>query len=488
MLSKKFKKDQVLIEIRAVNINFGTFEALRDVSMSIHQGDRIGLVGPNGAGKSTLLKIVSGKIVPDTGKVEKSPGASVGYLPQNTTGDNRINKQKSGGEKTKLILSKLFTEQHDVYLLDEPTNNLDLEGLEWLEREISKPSSEGSAFVIVSHDRDFLDRVVNKIIEVNELNHGVRLFECSYSEYLELHKKELEEQWKRYEETSEEKKRLKKTTEQRSDWIKKIERKRANNRNLDAGEKEKPRAAYLRDKEGAMGQRVKAVKKRLNKIAEDLSELSKPESKLPINLKFEEVERSGEIVFRLKDVLYEYKDGTKSIGPINFEAKYSERIHISGKNGSGKTTLIRMLLDQFKPASGDIQVGSRVRIGYLPQEDFLNLDEDVIQTAFRVLGIKRDDEQEGLFRRTLKRFSFEEDDVKKKIGQLSSGERSRLQLALMKLMKPNCIILDEPTNHLDIECVEAMEKALKEFEGTLIVVSHDKKFVKEVGFNKEFTL
>lgn len=483
MLLKKIKKDQVLIETRSIGINFGTIEVLRDVSLIIKKGDRIGLVGPNGAGKSTLLKALAGQIIPDIGSIEKS--ASVGYLPQITNGDSRIEGQKSGGEKTKLILSQIFAEQHNIYLLDEPTNNLDADGLEWLEREIGKPSNEGSAFLIVSHDRDFLDRVVNKIIEVNELTHSVRQFSCTYSEYLDVHRKELEGQWKKYEETSEEKKRLKKITEQRSDWIKKIETKRANNRKLDAGEKEKPRAAYLRDKEGAMGQRVKAVKKRLDEVVEDLSKLAKPESKLPINLIFEDVERSGEIVLRLKEVSYKYNDSDESVGPINLEVKYSERIHILGKNGSGKTTLVKILLGQIKPVAGEFHLGSRVRIGYLPQEDFLNQEEGVIETVFRVLNIMRDDEQEGLFRRTLRRFGFMEEDSNKKIGQLSSGERSRLQLAMMKLMKPNCIILDEPTNHLDIEGVEALEKALKDYKGTLIVVSHDKRFSKEVGFDRE---
>ncbi len=488
MAFQKNLKNKTLIEVRGVNINFGTFEALKDISFSIEKGERIGLVGANGAGKSTLLKALTGKIPVDIGNIVIHPQVNVGYLPQITIGDTRSNDQKSGGEKTKLILSKLFSAQHDIYLLDEPTNNLDVEGLTWLEKEIHNPSNESSAFVIVSHDRDFLDRTVNKIIEVDELTRSIRQFKCSFSEYRDIKKKEQEDHWKKYEETVDEKKRLKKSTNQRQEWIKDIERKRINNRKLDAGEKEKPRAAYLRDKEGAMGQRAKAVQKRMNKISENLNDLEKPERKLPINLEFENTERSGEVVFRLDDIVYIYGQNISKIGPINLEIKNAQRVHIVGKNGAGKTTLIKILLNEINPTSGSFTLGSRVQVGYLPQEDILKPDENIIDVMCDVLNITRNDEEEGLLRRTLKRFGFEEEDSKKNVGQLSSGERSRLQLAMMKLMKPNCIILDEPSNHLDIEGVEALEKALKHFKGTLIIVSHDKRFIKEIGLDIEFSI
>jgi ATPase subunit of ABC transporter with duplicated ATPase domains len=301
--------------------------------------------------------------------------------------------------------------------------------------------------------------------------------------------KEIEDQWKDFNETSDEQKRLKKSMEQRDSWIKKIEQTRANNRKLDAGEKEKPVAAYLRDKEGRMGKRTKVMKDRNDKVVSSLQELEKPTVKLSINLEFEKVERSGESVFEVKDAIYSY--GTEIVGPFNFNVSYGEKIHISGANGTGKTTLIRMLLNELQPTHGQVKIGSRVHIGYLPQEDVLlkNVDnkrENVIDAVCRIVGVVRDDKEEGLLRMTLKRFGFEEDDARKNMEHLSAGERSRLQLALMKLMKANCIILDEPTNHLDIECVEALEKGLTQFEGTLIVVSHDRKFCERVGFSREF--
>jgi ATPase subunit of ABC transporter with duplicated ATPase domains len=346
--------------------------------------------------------------------------------------------------------------------------------------------------VIVSHDRDFLDKIVNIIIEVDEKKRSIREFECTYSEYREIRKKEIEDQWKDFGEAQNEQNRLKKSTEQRDTWIKKIEQTRANNRRLDPGEKEKPVAAYLRDKEGRMGKRTKVMKDRVHKAVDTLNELDKPTVRLPINLEFEDIERSGELVFEIKNATYAY-DGKKSIGPFNLEVSYGERVHISGVNGSGKTTLVKMLLNEIKETNGEVRVGSRVHIGYLPQEDVLikvkeHGRENVIDAVCRIVGVVRDDEQEGLLRMTLKRFGFEEDDAKKSMENLSAGERSRLQLALMKLMKANCIILDEPTNHLDIECVEALEKALKEFKGTLIVVSHDRRFCERVGFTREYKI
>ncbi len=483
-----------LIEVKSAEVHFGTFHALRDISLSIQKGARIGLVGPNGAGKSTLLKLLAKVIHPDTGSVKYGDQVHVGYLPQIAAEDERVGEYAalSGGEKTKRILSDLFSGQCDVYLLDEPTNNLDTDGLDWLLHEVTKPSSASRAYVIVSHDRDFLDKVVNTIIEVDEITRTLRQFECTYSEYRDIKRKEAEDQWKDFTEATEEQKRLKKSTEQRGSWIRKIEQTRANNRKLDPGEKEKPAAAYLRDKEGRMGKRAKVLKDRVDKATDALTELKKPTVKLPINLEFENVERSGEMVFEVSKAVYVYEN-KDAVGPFNFQAMYGERIHVSGRNGSGKTTLIRLLLSEIQPTQGEIKIGARVHVGYLPQEDVLMKSksmgqENIIDAVCRIVGAVRDDKQEGLLRMTLKRFGFEEDDAKKNIEHLSAGERSRLQLALMKLMKANCIILDEPTNHLDIECVEALEKALKEFEGTLIVVSHDRKFCERVGFTREFVI
>lgn len=478
---------QTLIETKSISVTLNTFKVLHDLSISIKKGERIGLVGANGAGKSTLLKTLAGIISPDIGIVKKDPQTDIGYLPQITRSDVRADQKRSGGENTKLILSKLFSKQHNLYLLDEPTNNLDYEGLEWLEKEILKPANKSMAFVIVSHDRNFLDKTINKIIEIDELTRTARQFTCSYSEYREMKKAEIENQWQRYDESIEEKNRLKKSTTQKSEWIRKIEKKRADNRKLPP-KVVKPDAAYLRDLEGAMGRRVKIMQKRLDKMTEKISTLPKPSDAPPINLSFDKTERSGENVFALKNICFSYDSKTQILDDVNFEVKYGERIHITGKNGSGKTTLVKILLGELQPTSGDLYIGTRVHIGYLQQDDAGRFDKNIIDYVCEILGIVRNDEQEGILRKTLKYFNFEDSDAKKTLRQLSSGEYSRLQLFLIKMMKPNCIILDEPTNHLDIEAVEALEKGLKDFPGTLIVVSHDKRFMEEIGLNREWKL
>jgi ATPase subunit of ABC transporter with duplicated ATPase domains len=499
------KRNTTLIELHSASVFYGTFEALSGVTLSIMKGDRIGLVGSNGSGKSTLMKLFANDVLPEglrvspeKGSIKRAKSIRVAYLPQITEEDERISGVEngsrnavgeialSGGEKTKRILSELFSGEYDLYLLDEPTNNLDADGLEWLEREITKRSgtNSGAAFVIISHDRDFLDRTVNKIFSLDETSRTLQQYETTFSKYLEIREAEIEEQWKKYEAEQGEQKRLKKSAVQRVDWMRKIEQTRFNNRKLDPGEKEKPPAAYLRDKEGAMGRRARVIKDRFEQSLEDTIE--KPTVKLPINLSFDETERSGEIVYEVKDVTFAYKGGNPQT--FNFEAKYGERIHITGKNGSGKTTLIKLLLGELKPENGEVRIGTRVQLGYLPQESQFKSEENVIDAVCRILGKVRNDETEGLLRMTLKRFGFEEADAKKSLAVLSSGERSRLQLALMKMMQPNCIVLDEPTNHLDIESVEALEDALLEFKGTLIVVSHDKRFVENVGMTREVKL
>jgi len=522
--SKKQSANTTLVELKGVQVNFGTFVALSDITFSVMGGARIGLVGPNGVGKSTLLKLLArtrelgdgkpghedqfggdGEFAElEKGNISFAENLTLAYVPQ-------IAEQAalSGGEKTKRILAGVFTQHQgrhkDLYLFDEPTNNLDADGLEWLEREIQKIPAT-SAVVIVSHDRDFLDRAVNQIVEVDEYSRTIRHYECTYSEYREIRKKEIEEQWKKYEEEKEELGRLRKSGEQRLDWMHKIERERNANRTINPKEKEKPVAAYMRDKEGRMGKRASVIKDRAERMV-DKSDVEKPITRLPLNLEFDFMERSGEIVFEIKNAICnrgkrEAADETEDVlvGPFNLEVHYGERLHVSGKNGSGKTTLIKLLLGELSPVTGEIIKGSRVQVGYLPQEDTLLASsisiasdgstehKDIIDTVCSIMGVVRDDEQEGLFRMTLKRFGFEDTDARKRVDQLSAGERSRLQLALMKMMKPNCVILDEPTNHLDIECVEALEKALKDFKGTLIVVSHDKRFVEKVGLTREFNL
>lgn len=540
------KKHRTLVDFKDVSLRYGVFDVLKNVTASVVSGDRIALVGPNGAGKSTLLQYVkslaasssiavSGSITVSvslstttndsentaveldliSGKAEVAKDVIVKYVPQLTADDARLQKYAdetgkvtlSGGEKTKKLLADIFAgsdqegqSERTLYLLDEPTNNLDSEGLAWLSHEINSLSKK-SAVIIVSHDRAFLDNTATKIFEIDEYSRSLTAYECTYSEYREIKKKVVEDQWKDFDAKQEEVKRLKKDTERKAEWQHKIERERANNKNLAMHEKEKPVAAYLRDKEGKMGKRTKVAKDRAERFDKE-TEVEKPNTRLPIRLEFDKAGRSGEKVFVVNGAVFTKGEvtansigsspsNTLQIGPIHFEAKYGEKIHVLGKNGSGKTTLIHGLLGEEKTTSGEIIKGTGVKIGYLPQEETLLLygnHEDIIDVVCHVMDTVRNNETEGLFRMTLKRFGFDDPDARKHISDLSAGERSRLQLALMYMMQPNCIILDEPTNHLDIEAVEALEKALKEYEGTLIIASHDQRFIDAIGITRIFKL
>ncbi|MBU3668397.1 MAG: ABC-F family ATP-binding cassette domain-containing protein [Candidatus Taylorbacteria bacterium] len=489
------KKDNMLVHFKDASFRYGVFDVLSHIEFNIMSGDRIALVGANGAGKSSLLKYIAQKndeLELISGSVDMSDDLNIQYVPQ-IPGEEVGNL--SGGEKTKRILSEIFAQKDSgvdvhrtLYVFDEPTNNLDADGLSWLQDEISSLPKK-SALVVVSHDRTFLDAVSNKIYEIDEYTRTVKVYTCTYSEYREIKKKEIEDQWKDYELQQEEVKRLQKDVHRKEEWQRKIERTRANNRKLDPGEKEKPAAAYLRDKEGRMGTRAKVVRDRLGRQIEERS-VEKPVVKLPIRLTFEVTQRSGEKVCMIEDAYFAY-DSTQSIGPFNIDISYGQKVHIQGKNGSGKSTIVKAILGEIKPIKGKVVLGSNMHIGYLPQEKVLESfgnHKDIIDVICSVFDVVRDNESEGNFRMTLKRFGFDDADAKKHVTDLSSGERSRFQLALMYLMKPNCIVLDEPTNHLDIEAVEALEQAILEFSGTVILVSHDKKFVEKVGITKTVSI
>ncbi len=514
-------KHNTLVHFKDASFKYGVFDVLKHINLSIVAGDRVAVVGVNGSGKSTLLKYIAQKQDTDlelvSGTVEIQKDIKIKYVPQVTS--EEISDQLSGGEKTKKILAQVFKTIHAetnnekvLYVFDEPTNNLDREGLDWLLSGIQQLPKQAT-LLVVSHDREFLDTVATKIFGIDEYSRNIMTYSCSYSEYREMKKKQIENQWKDFDAKNEELKRLEKDTLRKVEWQGKIERTRFNNRKLDPHEKEKPPAAYLRDKEGKMGIRVKVARDRALRFDQETA-IEKPKTRLPINLSFDNFERSGEKVIVCDSVVFSYQPiqvnnqsrnqshqqiqsdnqlekQSDHIGPFTFEIKYGEKVHVIGKNGSGKTTLIKGILSDLQPTAGKISLGSQVRIGYLPQEEVLRAygeHKDIVDVVCAIFNVHRDNQSEGNFRMTLKRFGFDDSDARKHILDLSSGERSRLQLACMYIMKPNCIILDEPTNHLDIEAVEALEKALKEFTGTVLIASHDNRFINQIGITRTIQL
>ncbi len=465
----KIEKKKFVLSCNHISKKFNELDILKDVSFSISKGEKIGLVGPNGSGKSTILKILSDEMKCDGGTITKSKALKIQYLPQVHINEENL----SGGEIAKRIIAPLISSDADLFLLDEPTNNLDIEGLTYIEEFIIHSPK---TFIIVSHDRKLLDKSVQKIIEIEPVTKKMYVYEGNYSSYIIQKNNRIEREWNIYSDKSEQVKKLTVSAEERLSWMKEIEKKRKNIKNLPIHEKEKPEAAMLRDKEAKAGRRARLMKDRLERFKEDTKEIEKPKHLLPLHIKFEN-DRGSTNVFSAKDITKKFNK--KTIGPITFEIHYRERVHIVGKNGSGKTTILKILTGEIVADSGTIKKGENVIIGYLSQDTWKRSDINVRDHFLKTIDI-----EEGDARKILNRFRITAEDISKNIQTLSPGEYSRLIIAELIALKPNCIILDEPSNHLDLEALEELENGLKEYDGTLIVVSHDRYFTEKININK----
>lgn len=454
-----------VLSCRHIAKKFDQVDLFKDITFVIHKNEKVGLVGPNGSGKSTLLKIIAGSLEKDDGTVTLSKNLKTEYLPQ--THLNQLTL--SGGEAAKKVLAPIIASDARLFLLDEPTNNLDVEGLEMMEDFISKNTN---AFLIVSHDRMFLDKTVSKIIEIDPLSKTCVIYPGNYSFYLKERAEQINRQWKEYADKTEKIEKFNDSLDQRLSWMKKIEYARKNIKNLSMHEKEKPVAATLRDQEAKAGRRARIMKDRLEKYKEDAESIKKPTQLRPLKIMFN-TDRGSIKVFTLKGVTK--KIGDRKIGPIDLTIQYGDRVQIVGKNGAGKTTLLKMLMGEIKPDGGTIEWGENVRIGYVPQQRWFPVDITVIKEFISVTELSETDA-----RKVLNRFRLTNEDVKKNVQILSPGEYSRLILAELLVRNPNCIIVDEPSNHLDLEVLEELENGLQQYTGTLIVVSHDRYFVEKL--------
>jgi len=506
------KSGKVLIACKNIQKEYEDFSVLNGISFSIYRHEKIGLVGVNGAGKSTLMKIIAGLEKPDDGMLNIN--ATVGYVPQEISGSEKIFTAKellqkehttniyneavsilrklgappdildktisnlSGGEKSKITVVRIMLAPADVLLLDEPTNNLDLPALAFLENFIEKSNK---AFLIISHDRKFLDRTVNKIIEIDEFARKSVLYDGNFSAYLEERGARTEREGNLYTDQIEKREKIKKSAEEKLKRMRNVEKVIKNKGRVNAKILEIPANTILRGKAGKAGKQSRILKDKLEKTIAD-EQIEKPHRKISMKLNFETDERSGVSVFNIVDVVKQ--TGGVNFDSINMSIQYGDRILIVGPNGAGKTTFIKMLLGELVPDSGQIKRGTRLHIGYLPQEENFKENNSVKKQFMEdTKGMK-----EGDVRRTLNRFGLSTEDVQKKIKDISPGERSRLILAIMMTKKVNCLILDEPSNHLDIEALEQLEQALKDFSGTLILISHDRYFIDNVNIQKTYLL
>ena len=505
-----------MISINNLTVAYGGFTLLNEINFHISESDKIGLVGKNGAGKSTILKLICGLQSPTNGKVAVPNDVKIGYLPQimehhrgrsvideamtafsdmfaqeaeleritvelsertdyesqayhdliirmNEINDSlsfarsdnpqvqaertliglgfkydelsRPTETFSQGWNMRIELAKILLSKPDVLLLDEPTNHLDIESIEWLEGYLK--DYRGS-LVLISHDRKFLDNVTNRTVEI--MVGRIHDYKVPYSKYLELRKERLAQQQAAYENQQ-------RMIEKTEEFIEKFR--------------------YKPTKSNQVQSRVKQLEK-LERIEVDIEDRS------TLAVKFPPAPRSGDIAYKAVDMRVGY--GEKVVfSDAQIEVRRGEKVALVGRNGEGKTTLMRVIMNELAPMSGESKVGYNVNIGYYAQnqEDILDKEDTVFGTLDRIavgdIRLK--------LRDILGAFLFKGEDIDKKVAVLSGGERARLAMAKLILKPYNLLALDEPTNHMDIRSKDILKQALKSYDGTLIIVSHDRDFL-----------
>ncbi len=504
----------MILSVQNISKSFEDNLILDNISFNLEDNDKAALIGINGAGKTTLLNIIMGNLDPDTGNVSLSKDTSVGYLSQESTVDsdndilselmlarkdlidmedrlrrmeaemadlngreldshmdaydklsvtfknaggltykseingiinglgfigedkNKPINQLSGGQKTRVALSRLLIKKPDLIILDEPTNHLDLNAIAFLENYLTNYKG---AVLVVSHDRYFLDKLVNKVIEIEDRKGMV--FKGNYSDYAVKKEALRNERLNAYY-------KQQSVIEHQEKVIKKLQQ-------------------FNREKSI---KRAESRKKALAKI----KRIEKPaQLNDAMNLALSPDVTSGNDVLKVRDLTKAY-DGHVLFENISFDITRGETIALVGANGTGKTTLLKIINGLVKSDSGEYELGTNVHIGYYDQEHHV-LHED--KTLFDELQDEHPDMNNTEIRNTLAAFLFTGDDVFKKIGNLSGGEKGRVSLAKLMLSKGNFLILDEPTNHLDITSKEILEDALNAYEGTVLYVSHDRYFI-----------
>ncbi len=505
-----------MISLDDITVAYGSYVLLDKINFHISETDKIGLVGKNGAGKSTILKLICGIQSPTSGHIDKPNEISIGYLPQimehhrgktvleealtafehtssiekeiesvtlelseRTDYESesyaslierlaylndrlavshseppevqarktlrglgfkdeelgRLTETFSQGWNMRIELAKILLSDPQVLLLDEPTNHLDIESIEWLENYLK---SKRVSILLVSHDRKFLDTVTNRTIEV--MLGRIHDYKVPYSKYLELRKERLAQQTAAYENQQ----RMIQKTEEFINAFR-----------------------YKPTKSNQVQSRIKALEK-LERVEIDETD------NVTLSVKFPPAPRSGDVVFKAVELSAGYP-GKLVFSGVDIEVKRGEKVALVGRNGEGKTTLMRVIMGELQPLAGSAVTGHNVDIGYFAQnqEDILDKNETVFSTLDRIaVGDIR-----SKLRDILAQFLFRGDDIDKRVGVLSGGERARLGMAKLMLQSHNLLALDEPTNHMDIKSKDILKQALKSYDGTLIVVSHDRDFL-----------
>ena len=506
----------VVLSASGVNKSYGVNTILRDITFSVNEGDKIGVLGVNGAGKTTLFRLITGEEQPDEGELYISKQSGVAYMHQHAeyssdktareevlsvfakledqerrlaeiermleeeSSDELISKynslqesfidgggmtfraraasalmglgfaeseidlplsQISGGQRTRVLIAKLLLGEAKILLLDEPTNHLDVKAISWMEDFLRE--YRGTVLVI-SHDRFFLDRVTGRTFEIE--NTALKAYSGNYSYYVKKKSEDRAAAEKLYE--------LKKKEIDRIEGI--IEQQKRFNQARN----------YIT---------IKSKQKSIDRLE---STLIKPEDEPEeIKFSFKSLHGAGSDILIAEGISKSFEQKSL-ISNVNMHIKRGEHVFLLGDNGTGKTTVMRMIMNEIMPDAGEIELGARVITGYFDQAQSDMLPQgsvlDVVYDAMPQMNL-------GQIRGALAAFLFKGDDVYKNVADLSGGERARVALCRLMLSKCNFLLMDEPTNHLDIPSKEALEKALSEYDGTLLMISHDRYFINKLA-------
>ena len=416
---------------------------LKDVSFHLEDKEKAAIVGVNGSGKTTLLRCILGIEEADEGSIAFSKEKKMDYLAQQHADietENEDYDTLSGGQKTRMRLEEILQEKPDLLILDEPTNHLDIGSIQWLEKVLKRYDG---AVLLVSHDRYFLDRIVTKVIDLERGK--VRMYQGNYSAYAEKKRQLREAEWKAFQNQQAEIKHQEAVIEKLKQFNREKSIKRAESR-----------------------------EKMLSKV----ERLEKPEElENEMKLLFSPRESSGNDVLMAKELGKSY-DGKRLFSHGTFSLQKGEHVALIGDNGTGKTTLLKILNGLVQADEGEFRLGSKVKIAYYDQEHaVLNMEK----TLFDEIQDSYPDMNNTKVRNVLAAFLFTGDDVYKRIQDLSGGEQGRVSLAKLMLSDANFLILDEPTNHLDIQGKEVLEEAIRNYEGTVLYVSHDRYFINKTA-------
>lgn len=524
-----------MLSIHNLDKNFGIQPVLKNINFNISAGERIGLIGANGSGKTTLMRILAGLEHPDSGDVASTrPNLRLGYLAQgmefdpqqtlhsalgldsdsqtdtalaveslalalsqNPHDSDLQNKYTvaleklstplfppesilaplglahlsadtpiahlSGGQKTRLMLAKVLLDDPHLLLLDEPTNHLDIEMLEWLEGWLI--GFKGAA-LIVSHDRTFLDNTVTSIFELDSISHTIKTYDGNYSDYLEQKLLEYDKQVQAYQDQQDELAQLRRAAKHiRSLTVMKVGGK------ADSGDKFAKGFFGNRATKNVAG-KAKNIEARIDHILTE-EKLEKPRGSWKLKLDFGTPEHQSKDVLVTDSLSIGYTPENPLLTGINLFIRAGQRIVLTGPNGAGKTSFIRTIVGKLPPLAGSFRLGGATKLGYMAQEqELINPAINAVQTIQSVSAIN-----ETETRNFLHYFLFKGDAALRPAGELSFGERARLQLALLVAQGCTFLILDEPINHLDIPSRERFEEALENFNGTILAVVHDRSFI-----------